>query len=201
MLRWSVADKFSIILLLTMVLRYRVSLAGLKGFARVYEVKGTTTLYTLHKQMRSDMDFPQDQIVLFKGFSFGDVVVARYAPMDLGNGTIDDVTIQQTINEGIMYFQYFYDTVNKKSVIVTLEDMEGTPEEPGMVYPRLVETKGPNPIEFENGYVAFEDLPDEKRKRLSADPDDLDDEDYEEDDLADEEADDEEEYGVDEEDE
>lgn len=185
-----------------MVLKYRVSLAGLKGFARVYEVKGTTTLYTLHKQMRSDMDFPQDQIVLFKGFSFGDVVVARYAPMDLGNGTIDDVTIQQTINEGIMYFQYFYDTVNKKSVIVTLEDMEGTPEEPGMAYPRLVETKGPNPIEFENGYVAFEDLPDEKRKRLSADPEDLDDEDYEEDDLADEEEEDEEEeYGLDEEDE
>ena len=24
-------------------------------------------------------------------------------------------------------------------------------------------TKGPNPIEFENGYVAYEDLPDEQR--------------------------------------
>ena len=27
----------------------------------------------------------------------------------------------------------------------------------------MVETKGPNPIEFENGYVAYEDLPDEQK--------------------------------------
>ena len=44
------------------------------------------------------------------------------------------------------------------------------------IYPLLVETKGPNPIEFENGYVAFEDLPDDKKK----DPED--DDDFEEDD-------------------
>ena len=30
-------------------------------------------------------------------------------------------------------------------------------------FPVLAETKGPNPIEFENGYVAFEDLPDRQR--------------------------------------
>lgn len=49
-----------------MILKYRVSLPGIKGFARVYEVKDSTTLYSLHKQMRADMDFPQDQLVLFK---------------------------------------------------------------------------------------------------------------------------------------
>ena len=32
-----------------MILRYRVSLPGLKGFARVYEVKETTSLYSFHK--------------------------------------------------------------------------------------------------------------------------------------------------------
>ena len=64
-----------------------------------------------------------------------------------------------------------------------------------VLYPLLVEQKGPNPIEFENGYVAFEDLPDEKRK----DPDDEDFEDDDDDDIE-EEADDETEELYDEED-
>ena len=54
----------------------------------------------------------------------------------------------------------------------------------GVVYPVLVDLKGPNPIEFENGYVAFEDLPADKRKS----PDDAD---YDEDDFDDEEEDEE----------
>ena len=51
-----------------MILKYRVSLPGLKGFARVYEVRANASLYSFHKQMRADMDFPQDQVVLFKSF-------------------------------------------------------------------------------------------------------------------------------------
>ena len=60
-----------------MILRYRVSLPGIKGFARVYEVKPTASLYSLHKQMRADMDFPQDQVVLFKAFAHNGDVAAR----------------------------------------------------------------------------------------------------------------------------
>ena len=60
-----------------MILRYRVSLPGLKGFARVYEVKDTASLYSFHKQMRADMDFPQDQVVLFKAFDKAGNVAAR----------------------------------------------------------------------------------------------------------------------------
>ena len=62
-----------------MILKYRVSLPGIKGFARVYEVKGTASLYSLHKQMRADMDFPQDQVVLFKSFDERGNVAARYS--------------------------------------------------------------------------------------------------------------------------
>ena len=120
-----------------MVLKYRASLPGIKGFARVYEVKDSTTLYSFHKQMRADMDFPQDQMVLFKAFDADGAVKARYGIFDLGAGTIDSVTIG--------------------------------------------ETKGPNPIEFENGYVAFEDLPDDK-KRVPTDDDPADDDDDEDDD-------------------
>ena len=162
-----------------MILRYRVSLPGIKGFARVYEVKPTSSLYSLHKQMRADMDFPQDQVVLFKAFDHRGDVAARYSVFtDFGFGTIDSVTFAECHKRGEDKFIYFYDTTNVKSVIVTFDGE--VPERRNVLYPLLAETKGPNPIEFENGYVAFEDLPDEKKK----DPDD-DDFDDDDDDAAD----------------
>lgn len=177
-----------------MILRYRVSLPGIKGFARVYELKDSTSLYSFHKQMRADMDFPQDQLVLFKAFDENGDVSARYGVFDLGSGTIDDITAGQCHKKGEDKFVYFYDTTNVKSVIVTF-DGEADPRR-GVIYPLLVETKGPNPIDFENGYVAFEDLPDDKKK----DPDDEDFDDFDDDDAT-EDVDDETEeiYGEDEE--
>ena len=117
--------------------------------------------------MRADMDFPQDQVVLFKAFAANGDVAARYSVFqDFGLGTIDNVTFAECRKRGEDKFIYFYDTTNVKSVIVTFEGE--APEKKNVLYPLLVETKGPNPIEFENGYVAFEDLPDDKKK----DPDD-----------------------------
>ena len=165
-----------------MILKYRVSLPGIKGFARVYEVKDTASLYSFHKQMRADMDFPQDQIVLFKSFGPDGEVAARYSVFtDFGFGTIDHVSAGECHKKGEDKFKYFYDTTNVKSVIVTFEG-EGE-ERRNAVYPLLVETKGPNPIDFENGYVAFEDLPDDKKK--DPDDDDFEDDDFEDDDFED----------------
>ena len=159
-----------------MILKYRVSLPGIKGFARVYEVKDTSSLYSFHKQMRADMDFPQDQVVLFKAFGPDGEVAARYSVFtDFGFGTIDSVTAGQCHKRGEDKFIYFYDTTNVKSVIVTFEGVAD--DRKNVLYPLLVETKGPNPIEFENGYVAFEDLPEEKKK----DPDDDDFDDFDDD--------------------
>ena len=164
-----------------MILKYRVSLPGLKGFARVYEVKGSSSLYTFHKQMRSDMDFPQDQIVLFKAFDADGAVSARYSLCDMGAGTMDEVTLEQCHKKGEDSFIYFYDTTNVKSVLVNFEGEAQARK--GVIYPLLVESKGPNPIEFENGYVAFEDLPDDKKNKIS-------DDDFDDDDIDDDEEDD-----------
>ncbi len=167
-----------------MILRYRVSLPNIKGFARIYEVKGSSTLYSFHKQMRADMDFPQDQLVLFKALDKAGNVSSKYGIFDLGAGTIDSVKIEDTYRKGEISFIYFYDTTNAKSVIITCEGE--TDFLPGTVYPILVESKGPNPIEFENGYVAFEDLPDDKKKSELDDSDDEEDQDDEPDDEIEE---------------
>ena len=163
-----------------MVFKVRVTLAGIKGFFRVYHVHGATTLYTLHKQLRSDMEFPQDQPILFKALDVTDSVVGRYGLFDLGWGTVDQTSLEKAVKAGTDHFVYFYDVTNRKSVIVTVEgEAEGVRLSPD--FPALVESKGPNPIEFENGYVAFEDLPD-KQQRLPGEEedDDFDDEDLEE---------------------
>lgn len=151
-----------------MLYRYKVTLAGIKGFFRVYEMGGETTLYDFHKQMRSDMDFPQDQLIMFKGLDSSGGVVGRFGLFDLGFGTVDNVSVHAASEAGIVSFQYFYDVPNRKSVIVTLEAVE---EELPDCPPVLVDVKGPNPVEFENGYVAYEDLPDSQRHLPGQKPD------------------------------
>ena len=145
-----------------MTYRYRVTLEGIKGFFRVYLVNASNTLYTLHKQLRADLEFPQDQQILFKAFDEAGNVAGRFALMPLpGNKAVDEVSMAETVKAGIVRFVYFYDVTSKKSVNVTFEG-----EEPGqeITLPVCVETKGPLPIEFEHGYVAFEDLPEKQQK-------------------------------------
>ena len=169
-----------------MIYTYRVTLEGIKGFFRVYKINGDNSLYTFHKQLRADLEFTVDQPILFKAFDSGGNVAARYALTDLGYGTVDTVSIARTVKDGIVKFTYFYDIAARKSVTVTLEA-----EEPGSVpAPVIVESKGPVPIEFENGYVAFEDLPQQRRRlpgELSKDGEEADDEDDEDEDEDDEE--------------
>ena len=145
-----------------MVFRLRVTLTGIKGFFRIYHVNGATTLYTLHKQMRADMEFPQDQLIMFKALDADGGVVGRFGLFDLGAGTVDEVSLEKAVKAGTVSFVYFYDVTNRKSVNITVEEeLEGVVVNPD--YPLLAEVKGPNPIEFENGYIAYEDLPDEQR--------------------------------------
>lgn len=170
-----------------MALRYRVSLAGLKGFARVYDLKPTTTLYEFHKLLRSELEFPQDQLIQFKALDADGGLVARFGLFDLGAGAVDTVTFKQTVAKGIASFVYFYDVANRKSVIITYEGEVA--DVPGALYPLLVETKGPVPAEFENGYVAYEDLPDDQKHlrnlKAASDDDDFDDDDDDDDDDLD----------------
>ena len=170
-----------------MTLRYRVTLTGIKGFFRVYELDAETSLYTFHKQLRADLEFPQDQLILFKALDANGGVVARYGLFDLGSGTVDNITLKQTLDAGAVSFVYFYDVTSRKSVNITLEE-----EVPGKKvsphFPVLTETKGPVPLEFENGYVAFEDLPPEQ-KHLPGEEDDDDDIDFDDEDEEEEDPD------------
>lgn len=157
--------------------KYKVTLPGIKGFFRVYAVNGDNSLYSFHKQMRVDMEFPQDVPILFKGLDPMEEVVARYALVDLGCGTVDSVTIQDTMKAGVFSFVYFYDTVSRKSVNISFEgDYEGRVDTPF-----ILEAKGPNPVDFENGYVSFEDMTKEELREADENDDDEEPDDEDED--------------------
>lgn len=183
-----------------MIYQFRVTLPGIKGFYRIYKVNSANTFYSFHKQLQADLEFPTDQPILFKAMS-GEEVLARYALVNLGFGMVDEIAVEKAVKAGADHFEFFYDTKAKKKVIITLEGEETGNE---VTVPTLMnDMKGPLPIEFENGYVAFEDLPQEKRKLpgeksalemlLGADDDeddeDLEDEEDEEDDEDEEEDD------------
>ena len=180
-----------------MIFKLKVTLTGIKGFYRIYLVHGATTLYTLHKQLRADMEFPQDQLIMFKALDPLGEVVGRYGLFDLGSGTVDQISLEKAVKAGATDFVYFYDVTNRKSVNITVEgEVEGVTVRPD--YPVIASSKGPNPIEFENGYVAYEDLPDEMRHLPGEKPKDgldLDDEDFDDEDDEDEEEEDDDEEG------
>ena len=179
-----------------MVFQLRVTLSGIKGFFRVYHVHGATTLYTLHKQIRSDLEFPQDQPIMFKALDPTGAVVGRYALFDLGFGTVDATPLEKVVKSGATDFVYFYDVTNRKSVNIMIEGEVPTARvQPD--FPTLTESKGPNPIEFENGYVAFEDLPEPQRHLPGESDDDFDDEDLDLEEEGEEDEDGKEIYGED----
>ena len=143
-----------------MFYKYRVTLEGIKGFFRLYALSGSNTLYLFHKQLRADLEFPQDQPILFKALDASGSVVARYALIDIGFKAVDEVSIEDTVRAGAVKFVYFYDVKSKKSVNIAFEGQSDAKA----TVPTLLESKGPIPLEFEHGYVAFEDLPEEKKK-------------------------------------
>lgn len=154
-----------------MLLKVSIKIGELKGFLREYIVRDTDTLYTLSRKMGFDMDFPQDQLVLFKAVKEDfTTAVNRYSTVNLGAGTIDRLTFGDMVEKKEMNFVYFYDTTNKKSVKLIIEGELDELEMPrhesvaSILTPFLLSTKGPNPIDFENGYVAFEDQPKKERR-------------------------------------
>lgn len=172
-----------------MYYKYRVTLEGIKGFFRLYVLNGSNTLYLFHKQLRSDLEFPLDQPILFKALDGEGNVVARYALIDIGFKAVDEVSIEDSIRAGAVKFVYFYDVKSKKSVNITLEG----PCEQKVSLPTVIESKGPVPLEFENGYVAFEDLPEDKKKPPLTDEDIAEDAELEDEEEEDEKDDDREE--------
>lgn len=139
-----------------MVYRFKASIDGNKIFMREYEIKGESSLYAFHRFLQNDLGFAPDQMVLFRGVSKGDKVKAEYGLFDLGDGTIDKVSVEKAVGKGEITLQYVYNTFKDKSIRL---EFLGT-EEPlsRRSYPRLVAERGRNPDQFSDDYDDFEPM-------------------------------------------
>lgn len=133
-----------------MIYKYRASIPGSKVFMREYEIKGETTLYKLHDFLTNDLDFAPDQMVAFRGLNAADKLMGEYGLFDMGDGSMDMITIEKTIKRGETSLLYVFDLRKDRVIKLTLV---GEVEESRRVsYPRLVAEKGRNPEQFANGY-------------------------------------------------
>lgn len=139
-----------------MVYKLKATIDGNKIFMREYEVKGTSSLYSLHLFLQSDLGFAPDQMVLFRGLTKQNKVKTEYGLFDMGDGTMDKVSLESAFGSGIDSLIYVYNPFKDKGMRL---ELLGT-EEPlsRRSYPRLVAEKGRNPDQFSDDYDDFESV-------------------------------------------
>lgn len=133
-----------------MVYKYKASIPGSKVFMREYEIKGETTLYKLHDFLVNDLEFSPDQMVAFRGLDEVENLRSEYGLFDMGDGSMDMVTIEKTIKKGEVSLLYVFDL--RKDRVIKLTLMGEVEESRRASYPRLVAEKGRNPEQFASKY-------------------------------------------------
>jgi len=125
---------------------------------REYEMKTSSTLYSLNLFLQNDLGFAPDQRVMFRALSADGKIEREYGLFDLGDGAMDEVSLETIREQGLPYIEYVYDMFKGRSIL-----MEFISEEEFLArrsYPRLVAEKGRNPDQFSDNYDDFEHLMD-----------------------------------------
>lgn len=153
------------------------------------------SLYKFHEFISREFGFSPDQMVLFNSVSPKGEIKRTFGLFDMGDGSMDSVTIENIINHNEVGFNYIYNISMNLFIFFALEG-EVEPMR-RMVYPAIVAEKGSAPNQFSAQYDDYETVAtpssSSSSKRRAKD-DDCDD-DYDDDDYDDQ---DEEETGYDE---
>lgn len=149
-----------------MVYKYRATLPKHKSFLREYDIKAETKLYKLHDFLQNDLGFSPDQMVLFRGLDEDGVVLHQYGLFDLGDGSMDTVTLEKTLQRGEVALQYVYNLQQNLYILLTyVSEAEFLIKES---YPRLLVEKGRNPNQFSSVYEDFGSFSDDESKEDDA---------------------------------
>ena len=170
-----------------MICKYKASIAGNKIFMREYDIDSGMRLFKLHEFLVSDLGFNPDQITLFSTLDANGKVLRRFGFFDLGNGTMDKVSVGDTLAAGEEILRYTYNAGLKLSIILTF--CGEAKLDPRADYPLLVAEKGCNPNQFS---AVYDDLAEEYDKHSHShdhDDDDDDDEDFDDEEEMDDDED------------
>jgi len=135
--------------------RFKATIASSKTFLRVYEVKTSQTLYDLHEHIQNDLGYAPDQMIEFRTLDKKGKQKHEYGLFDMGDGSIDNITLQALRQNDELTLLYVFDIRNDRAL--RLDFMEETEGSPRKVYPLTVEEKGTAPDQFSARTVDDED--------------------------------------------
>lgn len=166
-----------------MVYAIKVTLPESKVFFRTYAVKGDISLYALHSFICGNFGFDTNQMVFYNGYDEKGTKRGSYGLFDMGQGSMDQVTLDQLIARGEKNIRYYFDMRRKRYFIIEIEGAISDPRQSAMT---LIDGKGDDPEQFAEKYVDPEVVA--PRTPITGDLD-ADDEDFDDDDEMDDEED------------
>ncbi|MFA7117009.1 MAG: hypothetical protein WC140_07265 [Bacteroidales bacterium] len=133
-----------------MIKIFKASLLKSKTFMRQYEIDSDITLFDLHTFLQNDLAFSPDQMAIFKGLDDHGKPVSTYGLFDMGNGSMDSVSIDDLILKSENDFRYIFDL--KHNTFLEFKFIKDTDFKSRTSYPRLIAEKGINPNQFSGKY-------------------------------------------------
>ncbi len=184
-----------------MIYRIKATTEGSKNFLRMYEIKTSQTLYDLHEHIQSDLGYAPDQMIEFRTLNATGEEAHEYGLFDMGDGSIDTITMQDLEEREEMTLFYVFDMHNDRTI--RLEIIEEDEIAPRKVYPLTSEEKGIAPDQFDPNKKDEKELPASRKPaprsnnddNLSDDDEDLGDEETDNEDIDDDEEDLDDDYG------
>ena len=137
-----------------MIHQYKATLPNRKAFVRVYEIRASTTLYTLHLFLQNDLSFAPDQQVFFRSVDNEGKSLCEYGLFDMGHGSMDQVSLEVLHQEGVRVIQYVFDIFCGRYLMLQLEGIHE--ELPRKTYPRTVMEQGGGLEQFREEYPSLD---------------------------------------------
>jgi hypothetical protein len=161
-----------------MICAYKATITKSKVFFREYHLESDMTLYHLHEFLCGDLEYSLDQMVYFEALDKKGNPVKRYGLFDFGDGSMDTVTLQSTIDNQELVLRYVYNVPMNLSFILTFVSEQEFNRK--LSYPCLVNEKGRIPDQFSAQYEDFEEYSDYGRSSFVGSDDD---QEYDDDEL------------------
>lgn len=156
-----------------MIYRYKATIKGNKVFLREYELDSSMTLFRLRSFLNNDLGFSQDQITFFDTFSAKGTLMRRIGMFDMGDGSMDRITLGDCIAKEEPCLRYVYNPSMKLSIV--MENMGEADFNPRFSYPLTVLERGKNPDQFSASYDDYmeEGIPSYESEETAFEEDEL----------------------------
>jgi hypothetical protein len=154
------------------IYKYKLTIEGNKNFVRECEINDSATLYDLHRYIQNELDFDEAQLAIFFTSNQNWERIQSIPLFDLGDGSMDSVSISDLIDNETNNLLYVFDIYNNRQL--QIEFVSEVEETHRAAYPRTVAGKGNPPNQFSEKIIAAEIDSDDEDELTGFENDELD---------------------------